>query len=516
MIIKCPQCGGMSETDMDVPVGQKVQCPYCNHKFAKESKCPVNDRAATSKKNVSELTPSERIVKRVVYLFYGSVFIDGLSCIISGCNGIGILLWLVAWEILLSRLSRGAKWAWISVHIFAVVRTGIVLGWFELLSGVDLIGYVLWTGGVVLLHVPKIASAFSAKKFSSKFWWIACVIFWPLLIFSVIFSVIIGLEPLKMNWAFAVIIIGGLFKLLDSFLCKIEAVPSGAVASVELLRRAAEQGDARAQYKLGECYLKGKGVDKSVADAAHWFRASAEHGNDDAQTILVDLITGDDLLQGVLTSDEIMYMLRSFAEKGNLKAQCALGERYCAGNGVEVDVREAVRWWSMAAERGFAEAQLRIGDCYGNGCGVGIDKAEAIEWYRKAAEQGLAEAQYTLGLRYYSGDGVGQNFAEAVHWWRKAAEEHGFAEAKYQLGNCYFRGQGVDMDKQLAVKWYLKAAKQGYPGAQTKLADCYFYGEGVRLDSTAAVRWYRMAAQQGDDYAINALERLDDYDPNKR
>ena len=43
-------------------------------------------------------------------------------------------------------------------------------------------------------------------------------------------------------------------------------------------RRAAEQGDATAQYNAGIAYAKGLGADKDIAEARKWFGKAAEQG----------------------------------------------------------------------------------------------------------------------------------------------------------------------------------------------------------------------------------------------
>lgn len=57
---------------------------------------------------------------------------------------------------------------------------------------------------------------------------------------------------------------------------------------------------------------------------------------------------------------------------------------------------EAVKWFKLAAEKGDARAQNAIGECYCLGEGVAEDETEAFEWYTKVAEQGNADAQDML------------------------------------------------------------------------------------------------------------------------
>ncbi len=54
-------------------------------------------------------------------------------------------------------------------------------------------------------------------------------------------------------------------------------------------RKAAEQGDAAAQYNLGLCYCNGWGVSKDMTEAVEWYRKAAEQGNAPAQEKLKEL-----------------------------------------------------------------------------------------------------------------------------------------------------------------------------------------------------------------------------------
>src|SRR6185312_363888 len=91
------------------------------------------------------------------------------------------------------------------------------------------------------------------------------------------------------------------------------------LVSVRTYQQAAEQGDAQAQYNLGQCYRLGTGVEKDEQKAVEWYQKAAEQG--DAQ------------------------------------AQYNLGQCYRRGTGVEKDEQKAVKWYQKAAEQGDASAQ---------------------------------------------------------------------------------------------------------------------------------------------------------------
>ena len=57
-------------------------------------------------------------------------------------------------------------------------------------------------------------------------------------------------------------------------------------SDLESIRQAAAQGDAEAQYQLGDIYYYGEGVSKNYTRAVEWYRKSANQGNAIAQNNL--------------------------------------------------------------------------------------------------------------------------------------------------------------------------------------------------------------------------------------
>jgi len=255
---------------------------------------------------------------------------------------------------------------------------------------------------------------------------------------------------------------------------------------VKEMMKAAEQGDAEAQFNVGKCYANGDGVDMDEAEGIRWFTKAAE--------------------------------------QGHAKALGSLCRR---------DVKNSAKWYRVLAEQGDAQALFTLGMCYADGeCGVCRDIAEAIKCFEKAAglgfkaakeelalhlevkrfieaaEQGDADAQYNLGMYYEDEDNAHEDKTEAVKWYRKAAEQ-GHVDAQLNLGLCYANGDGVDEDKAEVVKWFKMAAEQGDVSAQYNLGVFYDDDNGVDEDKAEAIKWYRMAAEQGDENAREALKRLE-------
>ena len=61
-----------------------------------------------------------------------------------------------------------------------------------------------------------------------------------------------------------------------------QGVPQDYAEAVKWYRKAAEQGDAVAQYNLGVMYKKGDGVPQDYVQAHVWFNLAAAKGDKDA------------------------------------------------------------------------------------------------------------------------------------------------------------------------------------------------------------------------------------------
>ncbi len=62
--------------------------------------------------------------------------------------------------------------------------------------------------------------------------------------------------------------------------------------AIAVIKKAAEQGDADAQFYMGEIYHKGKAVEADLEKAAEWYRKAAEQGDQAAKHMLVVLGKG--------------------------------------------------------------------------------------------------------------------------------------------------------------------------------------------------------------------------------
>lgn len=250
--------------------------------------------------------------------------------------------------------------------------------------------------------------------------------------------------------------------------------------SVEELVRAAERGDAQAQFDLGFLYATGIGVfEADSAEALTWHRRAAEQG---------------------------------FAP-----AQSALGRAYAHGSVLERDFTQAATWCRLGAEQGDADGQLCMAALYAGGCGVEQDDAESARWYRLAADRGSGEAQARLGDMYATGEGgVRQDPVEADKWYRRAVEPGTYRFRKvagverfsgrpslfhlFVLARMYQDGIGIPRNDVAAYKW-LDIKNRFFGGALRELDDV-----AGRLTSDQIAAAQRAADAFLETYRIDSYE----------
>lgn len=124
---------------------------------------------------------------------------------------------------------------------------------------------------------------------------------------------------------------------------------------MQSVRRAAEQGDATAQYELGLTYASGEGVPQNHEEAARWYQRTAEQGHAAAQSNLGGLnYHGLGVPQNY---EEALRWYRLAAEQNEASAHYGLGVMYTYGHGVPQDYVEAHMWANLAGADGFEEAR---------------------------------------------------------------------------------------------------------------------------------------------------------------
>jgi len=156
---------------------------------------------------------------------------------------------------------------------------------------------------------------------------------------------------------------------LFSYLIFVLAVSFSAVANAEepvvvsdvssgvfrFQLKLAEQGNAEAQYIVGDMLETGSGVTKDGARAQSWFKKAAAQGH---KKSVYKLLYLDIQNSGLNSANKTQLgVLRKEAATGSASAQYFLGKMYARGVGVPKSLTNALTWLNKATFNGLAEAE---------------------------------------------------------------------------------------------------------------------------------------------------------------
>lgn len=158
-----------------------------------------------------------------------------------------------------------------------------------------------------------------------------------------------GRRRIRACWLLATLLLMSLSPLTRAdFNAGVQAYQDGDFPTAfEEFKRAADEGNPRAQLNVGVFYDKGLVVAQDRMQAAEWYRRAADAG--------VAL------------------------------AQFNLGTLYFEGLGVEQDYTTALDWYSRAAFAGNGDAQFNLSVMYQDGLGTPVNYVDAHAWLQLAA-----------------------------------------------------------------------------------------------------------------------------------
>jgi hypothetical protein len=122
-------------------------------------------------------------------------------------------------------------------------------------------------------------------------------------------------------------------------------------------RKAAEGGDAQAQFLLAQAFRKGQGLPRDPEGALHWAQAAADQGHPDAMVLCGDLLnpSNPEAAKNMYGHALATYLER--ARKGDPQACLSRGLMYRTGKGTAPDPVEALAWMLLARHFGLASVQ---------------------------------------------------------------------------------------------------------------------------------------------------------------
>jgi TPR repeat protein len=125
-------------------------------------------------------------------------------------------------------------------------------------------------------------------------------------------------------------------------------IPMDPVLATDWFRKAAEQGDANAQARMGMRYSMGIGVPTNDGQALAWYRKAADQGEMLGEMYLADgYETGKHLPRDPAKA---FYWNRKLAGHSDIDAQRKIGMDYALGKGVKQDFNQAYVWLALVVK----------------------------------------------------------------------------------------------------------------------------------------------------------------------
>lgn len=308
-----------------------------------------------------------------------------------------------------------------------------------------------------------------------------------------------------------------------------ENMEANKYTMVEQLIDKANAGDAKAALALGCGYEYGGGCyEKNISKALEWYRKAADQGNVSAQYKLGYIYYCGEIVEKDYS--QAMYWFLKAAAQGNSEAKGWIAFMYRLGEGVTVDYKKAEAIYQEAIATCQVDSQKYnlmndLGDLYATSL---KDYSKAFHLFEQVAEQGIYEAKHKLAMMYRLGEGVAVDYNKAEQLYQEAiaicqseAQEAKrtfqdeidtsiYDTQKYELMNELGEMFAIDLkDYDKAFPLFKEAAEYGMLPAKFNLALCYVYGQGTAQDKEKALNLFRQTAAAGDSCSIENVKKLE-------
>ncbi len=264
-----------------------------------------------------------------------------------------------------------------------------------------------------------------------------------------------------------------------------------------LIAEAAEAGDLVAA-EMQRQIKAGKGLSDVLAYAAPpppLLRA-AENGDAEAQWSIAQLYFAGHILHEEKRNPGFGWRERA-AESGSPAAQAALGEALRSGMGYPKDAARALRWLARAAAQNHPHAAYLAGLMHRDGEGTAKNDKEAARLLGLAVERGSKDAETPFGILLVEGRGIAADPQRGYTLLNRAEKRSNTVARTYLLEQA-FAGKYGPQDDQQALRLLEHGVRLKQTRAKTALGTRLLRGEGVKQDLGRASLLLREASEEGD------------------
>jgi TPR repeat protein len=157
----------------------------------------------------------------------------------------------------------------------------------------------------------------------------------------------------------------------------------------KIAKNYAKNGNHSAQFKIATMYQYGKGVDRDLSKAIHWYETAEKNGSTNAKYQLGHTYRAEDSVRNM---DKAIKYYKQAASSGDEKAELNLCLFYVYGEGVSKNVEKGLEYCRGAAKKGYARAMFELGVIYGKGEVISAQMDTAYGWFYLAKKYGDPKA----------------------------------------------------------------------------------------------------------------------------
>ncbi len=132
--------------------------------------------------------------------------------------------------------------------------------------------------------------------------------------------------------------------------------------------------------------------------------------------------------------EDLFYLFKQAADKGNCMANGYVGQMYLAGEGTEKNYTEAIRYFHQGSSCKDLQSLFALGYCFELGIGTAVNLEYAKNLYESAAIKDYAPAQFSLAMLLLKDESTKK---QAYDWIQKAAKKRYKPAVDYYYQNVY-------------------------------------------------------------------------------
>lgn len=272
-----------------------------------------------------------------------------------------------------------------------------------------------------------------------------------------------------------------------------------------LLKEEFDKGDYTNIFYLAASYLYGRGTNVDYETCFDIIDTALDNNKNEVYFLLGKLYSNGlgcnrNNIKGLEYYRQAIELVKSPYVKG--MAFNNLGLMYQAGDGVDLNIEEAISLFEQGVDCDNALSAYNLGMIYFNGNGVKQNYDLAFKYFKFGADKNQPLALNMLGYIYEKGLVKNVAYKKAMECYKRAYE-NGLKLGAYNYARFFENGIAVEQNFDVAFKYYYASWDSTNPMSLNKIRICYCNGFGVEKSYEKGDEMYQLMLN------IDAWNRLD-------